>query len=140
MELHEAEFQAREVMINFAEGPPNGPPFVVLHGGAVRWQQGRALLEALTARLHVYAPDFRGHGKSGRVPGAYCLRDHVRDTAELLAGVADGPAVLYGDSMGGEVAVMLAAQEPALVRAVIVGDARSPPLPPRSQRAGRRTS
>src|SRR5437879_6888019 len=42
---------------------------------------------------HVYAPDFRGHGKSGRVPGAYKLADYVRDTAAFLAGVLGEPAV-----------------------------------------------
>jgi pimeloyl-ACP methyl ester carboxylesterase len=123
MELREAQFKTREVELNFVEGPPNGPPFVVLHGGAVRWQHGQALLEALASRWHVYAPDFRGHGKSGRVPGAYRLQDYVQDTAEFLDGVLDGPAVLYGHSMGGEVAVTLAAQRAELVRALIVGDA-----------------
>src|SRR5229473_506726 len=92
MELHEAQFETSEVMINFAEGPPKGPPFVVLHGGAVRWQQGRALLEALSARWHVYAPDFRGHGMSGRVPGAYCLRDYYEMPGWRRSGDEFGPS------------------------------------------------
>jgi pimeloyl-ACP methyl ester carboxylesterase len=96
---------------------------VVLHGGSARWQYGRDLLELLAESWHVYAPDFRGHGLSGRVPGAYSLRDYVADSAAFLAGVVREPAVVYGHSLGGEVAVMLAAQQPALVRALIVGDA-----------------
>jgi pimeloyl-ACP methyl ester carboxylesterase len=50
------------------------------------------------------------------------LQDYVRDIAAFLAGVVGEPAVVYGHSLGGEVAVMLAAQHPELVRALIVGD------------------
>jgi pimeloyl-ACP methyl ester carboxylesterase len=84
---------------------------------------GQAFVEMLAETWHVFAPDFRGHGLSGRVPGAYSLRDYVRDTAAFLEGVVGEPAVVYGHSMGGEVGVMLAAQQPTLLRALIVGDA-----------------
>ena len=123
MTLRERLFATGEVAINYAEGPANGPAFVLLHGGSARWQYGRDLLEMLADDWHVYAPDFRGHGKSGRVPGAYNLADYVRDTAAFLAGVLREPAVVYGHSLGGEVAVMLAAQHPEVVGAVVVGDA-----------------
>src|SRR5439155_2110524 len=123
MTLRERLFATGEVAINYAEGPANGLAFVLLHGGSARWQYGRDLLEMLADDWHVYAPDFRGHGKSGRVPGAYILADYVRDTAAFLAGVLAEPAVVYGHSLGGEVAVMLAAQHPEVVRAVVVGDA-----------------
>jgi len=81
MTLRERLFATGEVAINYAEGSANGPAFVLLHGGSARWQYGRDLLEMLADDWHVYAPDFRGHGKSGRVPGAYILADYVRDTA-----------------------------------------------------------
>lgn len=123
MTLTEAVFHTGEVAINYAEGPRHGAAFVVLHGGSARWQYGEELLEALAPDWHVFAPDFRGHGHSGRVPGAYQLRDYVRDTAAFLAGVVREPAVVYGHSLGGEVAVMLAAEYPALVRALLIGDA-----------------
>jgi pimeloyl-ACP methyl ester carboxylesterase len=121
--VDEATFQAPEVRLNYALGPPAGPPFVVLHGGAARWRYGAAFLELLAEQWQVYAPDFRGHGKSGRVAGAYALRDYVRDISAFLAGAVGSPAVVYGHSMGGEVGVMLAAEHPEHVRALIVGDA-----------------
>ena len=123
MEFHGALVETAAVVLNYAEGPPNGPAYVLLHAGAARWQYGQALLEALVDSWHVYAPDFRGHGKSGRVPGAYRLQDYVDDTAAFLASVVREPAIVYGHSLGGEVAVMLAAQHSDLVRALIVGDA-----------------
>src|SRR6266852_5023373 len=123
MDLRQALFQTDRVLLNYAEGPPNGPAFVLLHGGAARWQYGEALLEILVNGWHVYAPDFRGHGHSGRVPGAYSLREYERDTTAFLEGVVREPAIVYGHSLGGEVAVMLAAEHPELIAALIVGDA-----------------
>src|SRR5262245_31681431 len=121
--LTERQAQTGEVSINYAEGPPNGRPVVVLHGGAARWQYGEALLRLLAERWHVYAPELRGHGHSGHVAGRYSLRDYARDIAAFLAEVVREPAVLYGHSLGGEIAVMVAAEHPTLVRALIVGDA-----------------
>lgn len=93
-----------------------------LHGGAGRWHYSIELLDALGEQWHVFAPDFRGHGKSGHIPGTYRLVDYVRDIAAFIDGVVREPAVIYGHSLGGEVSVMLAAQQPRLVRALIVGD------------------
>ena len=106
--------------LNYAEGAPNGPPFVHLHAGAARWQYSQEFLEAISARWHVFAPDLRGHGKSGHVPGAYNLADYVRDIATFLERVVGEPAVVYGHSLVG---VMLATRYPRFMRALIVGDA-----------------
>src|SRR5262245_53026388 len=117
--LGERRFQTGSVEINYAESPPTGLPIVVLHGGAGSWRSGIGLIELLAERWHVYAPDFRGHGLSGRVPGRYVLRDYATDTAAFLERVVREPAVVYGHSLGGEVAIMVAAQHPPLVRALI---------------------
>jgi pimeloyl-ACP methyl ester carboxylesterase len=121
--LREQQIHTGTVELNYAEGPASGPPFVLLHGGSARWQYGTALLHALADRWHVYAPDFRGHGRSGRVPGCYGLRDYAADIVSFLEKVVRQPAILYGHSLGGEVAIMVAAEQPELVQAVINGDA-----------------
>jgi pimeloyl-ACP methyl ester carboxylesterase len=71
----------------------------------------------------VYAPDLRGHGQSGRVPGCYRLRDYAADIAAFLEQVVQQPAVLFGHSLGGHVAILVAARHPQLVRGLIIGDA-----------------
>jgi len=121
--MHELQFDTGAVVLNYAEGPPMGRPFVVLHGGSGRWQHGQKFVETMAQSWHVYAPDLRGHGKSGHVPGHYLLRDYVPDIARFLEHVVRDKAIVYGHSLGGEVAVMLAAQYPDLPRALIVGDA-----------------
>jgi pimeloyl-ACP methyl ester carboxylesterase len=126
VELREQRFQTGMVELNYAEGPATGRPLVFLHGGSSRWQYGIALLEELAPQWHVYAPDMRGHGSSGRVPGGYRLLDYVADITAFLEQVVKAPAVIISQSMGGHVGIMLTAQHPSLVRALIVGD--SPPL------------
>ena len=123
MDFQETCYLSPLVKINYAQGLDNGPPFVVLHGGSARWQYSANLLEALALDWHVFAPDFRGHGKSGHVKARYLLQDYVGDIASFLSEVVKDRAVIYGHSLGGEVAVMLAALHPGLPRAIIVGDA-----------------
>lgn len=121
--LHEQRFDTGTVEINFGEGPPNGPPLVILHGGSGSWRYSARLIRLLVDRWHVFAPDFRGHGESGHVPGSYLLQDYASDIVAFLDHVVQQPAILFGHSLGGEVAVTVAAQHPEMVRALIVGDA-----------------
>lgn len=121
--LHEHRFHTGTLEINYAEGPPSGPPLVVLHGGSACWLYGEPFMQAMADRWHIYAPDLRGHGTSGHMPGHYLLTDYVDDVALFLQRVVREPAVLYGHSLGGEIGVMLAARSPQLLRALIVGDA-----------------
>jgi pimeloyl-ACP methyl ester carboxylesterase len=123
------------VTINYAEGPPSGPPLVFLHGGSGRWQSYEGIISDLAARFHLYAPDFRGHGKSGRVSGRYRLQDYANDTITFLRQCVAEPACLFGHSLGGEIALLVAAQCPDYVRAVVVGDS---PLTRRTDSSARR--
>ncbi|MCC7370812.1 MAG: alpha/beta hydrolase [Chloroflexi bacterium] len=96
---------------------------MLLHGGSGRWQGRDASLQLLAKRWHVYAPDLRGHGRSGRIPDCYTLHDFSTDICTFIREVVRAPAVIYGHSLGGEIAVMAAATVPDLVRALVVGDA-----------------
>jgi pimeloyl-ACP methyl ester carboxylesterase len=95
---------------------------VLLHGFTRRWQDFLSLVPVLSLRWHIYAPDFRGHGRSGRVPGRYEVEDFVLDLGAFLRDVVKAPAVLFGHSLGAQFALEVAARSPDTVRAVIVGD------------------
>jgi pimeloyl-ACP methyl ester carboxylesterase len=131
--LLEHQFDTGRVSINYAEGPDSGPPLVLIHGGSSRWQSWRRVIDPLAERFHLYATDLRGHGRSTWTPGHYRLFDHADDIASFLEHVAKAPAILLGHSLGGEIAMIVAALHPSLVRAVINEDA---PLPA-NDKAGR---
>jgi pimeloyl-ACP methyl ester carboxylesterase len=123
--LKEQVFDTAAVKINYAEGPPSGPPLVLLHGGGDRWQHFLPIIPSLVMRWHVFALDLRGHGKSGRVEGQYRPEHYVEDVVAFLEYRVVGRAILFGHSLGGWIALLAAAQQKEKVEALILGD---PPL------------
>ena len=116
-------FNARAVKLNYLDhGSASGKPLVMLHGGAWRWQEYLSLIPSLGRRWHVYGLDLRGNGRSGWVPGKYRLEDFVEDNAEFVSRLT-APAVLVGHSIGGVIALMVAARCPDKVKALIIEDA-----------------
>ncbi|RZU54063.1 pimeloyl-ACP methyl ester carboxylesterase [Krasilnikovia cinnamomea] len=98
-------------------GGTGGPVLVLLHGlGATAdvWSGWPGLLERRWPGAWI-APDLPGHG--GSAPLARYTFDGF---AEALAGLipADAPTVLLGHSLGGVVALALAAHHPTAVRGV----------------------
>jgi pimeloyl-ACP methyl ester carboxylesterase len=121
--LKERSFDTGVIAINYAASPGEGPPLVLLHGLMDRWQAFLPIIPWLTTRWRLFAPDMRGHGRSGRAPdGVYRLVDIVADTVAFLEGVVGEPAVLFGDSAGAFPVAEVAARHPGLCRAAIVGD------------------
>ena len=122
IDMIEHTFDTGTISINYAEGPASGHPLVFLHGGSARWQSFNSIIPDFTARWHLFALDLRGHGKSSRAPGRYRLQDHANDVITFLHHRLDEPAVIVGHSLGGMIALLVAAQSPVSVRAVVVGD------------------
>ncbi|MFZ0798207.1 MAG: alpha/beta hydrolase [Terriglobales bacterium] len=120
--LVEHTFDTGEVRLNYAEGPRNGPPLVLLHGLGRRWQVFLPVIPALSLRWHILAPDLRGHGKSSRVARGYHGPQYSEDIARFLRERVSPPAVVFGHSLGGMVGMWVAAHHPELLRALILGD------------------
>ncbi len=117
----EEQISTADGTLNLAVGPQNGPPLVLLHGVARRWQDFVTLMPALAARWQVLALDFRGHGRSSRVP-SYRVVDYVRDALAVLEQRGTDRAVVYGHSLGAMVAAAVASAVPDRVRAVVLED------------------
>jgi pimeloyl-ACP methyl ester carboxylesterase len=93
----------------------------MLHGGAWCWQEYLSLIPSLSQRWHIYALDLRGNGKSGWVAGNYRLEDFTEDNVEFVKQL-NAPTVLIGHSIGGVIALMVAARCPEKVKALIIED------------------
>lgn len=103
--------------IAFRETSPagDGPPLLLLHGGAVDSRLWGPQLDAFPGR-RVIAPDARGHGGSSDAEAPYRLVD---DVIALLDALEIEVAVPIGISMGGGTAVDLALEAPERVSAVV---------------------
>ncbi|HNR12214.1 MAG TPA: alpha/beta hydrolase [Thermodesulfobacteriota bacterium] len=116
-------FDANGVNLNCLEyGISSAEPLIMLHGGAWCWQEYLSLIPSLAKRWRIYALDLRGNGRSGWVPNTYRLQDFVEDNTHFLESL-NTPAILVGHSIGGVIALMLAARCPERVKALIIEDA-----------------
>jgi pimeloyl-ACP methyl ester carboxylesterase len=108
-------------------GGPDAEPAVMLHGlggSSLNWTD---LMAAMGDRLDAYAPDLNGFGASPPPrDGDYTPAGHARGTAALIEHLGIGPVHLFGNSMGGAVALQLAARRPDLIRTMTL---ISPALP-----------
>jgi pimeloyl-ACP methyl ester carboxylesterase len=120
--LRETKIDLGDTILNYAEGPDQGPPLVLLHGLTDRWQYFLPIIPHLSLRWHLYALDFRGHGRSSRSP-PYRYYEHINDAIRFLEKVVNEPAIIFGASMGGGISLMVAGKRPDLVKAIIFGDA-----------------
>ena len=96
---------------------------MLVHGSLDRSAGLLKLSRRLDDRCRVLRYDRRGYGRSVPHPGPFGMDGQVADLVALLAG---RPAVVFGHSYGGDVALALADRHPDLVRAVGVYET---PLP-----------
>lgn len=112
--------------------PGSAEPAVMVHGlggSATNWTDVMGLLRD---RLDMAAPDLPGFGWSPPPAGRdYSLRTHARTVAALIESRRAGPVHLMGNSLGGTVAVVVAATRPDLVRTLTLVSPALPVLRPR---------
>jgi pimeloyl-ACP methyl ester carboxylesterase len=114
-------------------GPPgSAEPALYVHGlggASTNWTD---LAGLLAHRLAGESPDLPGFGRSGPPPGRdYSVRGHARVVAGLLERHRAGPVHLFGNSMGGAIAIAVAATRPDLVRTLTLVSPAMPYLRPR---------
>jgi len=98
----------------------SGPPLVLIHGlGANAGELWQRSLDALTPHFHVVSYDLRGSGRSEVTPGPYTIEGLADDLAALIGELGLERPALMGHSMGGSIALALAARDPGGVRAVV---------------------
>jgi len=117
--LTEKSFDTGEVVINFAESSNSHPPLVMLHGVTLNWRTMGELIPTLEQNWHIYACDFRGHGKSGRATSGYRVVDCALDVVALIERLVCRETVVLGFSWGADVAIRVAARLPMLTRALV---------------------
>ena len=76
-------------------------------------------LEALSGRMRVIAVDLPGHGESSAPPGS-SIDDYAAAVADFARTLGCGPIVVVGHSLGGSIAIALAARQPALIRGLVL--------------------
>jgi lipase len=103
---------------------------LAVHGitaSAMCWQ---AVARALPAGWALHAVDLRGRGHSGALPGPFGLDAHAADLRQVCRALGLDRPVLAGHSLGAYVALLTAADEPAMFGSLVLIDGGLPsPVP-----------
>jgi pimeloyl-ACP methyl ester carboxylesterase len=108
-------------------GSPAAPAIVFLHGTRLTRAVWTPQLDALSDQYRTIAIDLPGHGvRAGE-------RFDLEGAADLLAATirdqaTGGRAVVVGLSLGGYVAMALAARQPALIRGLVIAGSSAEPV------------
>ena len=118
MDIQTVRTEAFEMdCVRFGDGPR---PFVILPGLSV--QSVLASAEAVAAAYKPFTEDFTVWLFDPRkdLPPGYAVRDMSRDTAGAMRTLGLADACVFGASMGGMVAMGIAAEHPGLVRKLVL--------------------
>ncbi|GIF63062.1 alpha/beta hydrolase [Asanoa ishikariensis] len=100
-----------------------GRPLVLLHGGLGSGEMFGPVLPLLAATHEVITVDLQGHGRTADVDRPLSLDAMAADVAALIDHLGLGQADLAGYSLGGGVAMHVAANHPAKVGKLVMASA-----------------
>jgi len=105
----------------YYEQTGSGPLVLLIHTAGRDSRQWHAVMGLLADRYRLVAPDLPGHGKSWPLQGEPCL-DGMDELAEWLSAfvsaVGNGAYFVSGCSLGGNLTLLLAAQDERVTAAV----------------------
>lgn len=106
------------------EYPGEGPVLLLMHGLTRNAADFDGLAAHLAGQYRLIIPDQRGRGQSGYDPDPQNYRPnvYVADMWVLLDSLEVGRAGLVGTSLGGLMAMLMAAAKPERVRAILLND------------------
>ncbi|MGY4158407.1 pimeloyl-ACP methyl ester carboxylesterase [Bradyrhizobium sp. USDA 4461] len=97
-----------------------GEPIVLLHGGEADHSMFDGLVPVLAADFTVIAYDQRDSGATTNPSLSYSLADLADDAAALITGLGYDRAQVFGTSLGGQIAQVLAARHPGRIDRLIL--------------------
>jgi pimeloyl-ACP methyl ester carboxylesterase len=105
-----------------AWGPTGSPVVLAAHGITANHLSWAGVAAALGDACTLVAPDLRGRGESGTLPGPYGMAAHADDLIRVLDHLDAERATFVGHSMGGAVVATSAARHPDRVTNVVLVD------------------
>jgi pimeloyl-ACP methyl ester carboxylesterase len=131
LRLHYLDWGARQTSaerLHRRRSTTSARTIVLCHGGSAHCHWWDEVAPQLTEHGRVLALDFRGHGRS-QWASHYGLAVHLDDLIRFVRDHLRRPVILVGHSMGGEIAMRVAAAYPQLLDGLVVADASAAGLP-----------
>ncbi|WP_117193830.1 alpha/beta fold hydrolase [Rhizobium terrae] len=100
-----------------------GDPLLLLHGGLGSIDMFQPILPALTEHRQVIGVDLQGHGRTPLGKRPISIEAMGADMGKLVSELGYAQVDVLGYSMGGGVALQMAAQAPGKVRRLVIASA-----------------
>ena len=110
------------VKLCFDETGSGSPPVVLVHGWTCNRSYFAPQRDHLAKRHRVVSVDLRGHGESDKPKQPYPIPEFADDLAWLCRELRVEKPVVIGHSMGGMIALEVAARHPDLPGAIVACD------------------
>ncbi len=123
------------VRLAYQETGATGLPLLFVPGGSCDWWSFHEQLDHFGIHHRAVSLDLRGHGQSDKPAQDYSIGGYTDDVAWTIDRLELDRPVVIGHSMGGAIALQLAADHPKSVRALVLVD----PSPVNDNRAGFQT-
>jgi pimeloyl-ACP methyl ester carboxylesterase len=104
----------------YYEETGTGQPLLLLPGLGLDHTYYRRLLPNLTKEFAVLTVDPRGIGKSSKNQPPYSVESWAEDFAQMIEALGRGPMHILGSSLGGAMALVIAARYPQRVKSLVV--------------------
>jgi pimeloyl-ACP methyl ester carboxylesterase len=104
----------------FYERQGSGEPLLLLHAAAAANPSWSAQLDTLAERYEVILAERRGHGRTADVEGPITYQQMAADMTAFMERLGITSAHLVGWSDGSDVAMVMGAQRPDLVRSLVL--------------------
>jgi pimeloyl-ACP methyl ester carboxylesterase len=114
------KLQRDGIALGYADAGDGAPPIALVHGWATDRGVMAPLFEHLQRAHRVVSVDLRGFGDSDAPRQSYTIRGYADDLAHMIAELDLTRPVVIGHSMGGLIALDLAARHPDQVSAVVI--------------------
>jgi pimeloyl-ACP methyl ester carboxylesterase len=116
------QLRRNDVGLSYEERGAGEPPALLIHAWGADSTFMRPLLEHLGTGRRTVAVDLRGHGQSSQPESDYTMQTFVDDLVWLTDRLGLRRPVIIGHSLGGMIALALAASSPNFASAVILLD------------------
>ncbi len=121
LEVPRSKYTDIEGPVHFLEWDgPRDRTFILVHGLGGMHVNWLAVAPELAAQGRVIVPDLPGFGLSPLAGRSASLSTMRRWLGAFVRSVADGPVIVAGNSMGGGLAMLLAAYEPDMVEGLVL--------------------
>lgn len=115
MSLRRDEITIGNLRISFLEGG-RGPTLIFLHGAPISSRNYQMMLDYLSRRFRVIAPDAPGFGKSPPPPEVWSFNDYATVFSKFISLMELDNVYLVGNSFGGGIASVLGGINPKIAR------------------------